>query len=106
MMWVVEFLDENVLAEMQAQPIEIRAKFEHIVKLIQANGLEHVHEPYVKHLEGKLWEIRMKGKDTIARALYVTYVGKRIVILRVFTKKKQKTPRREIELALSRAKEI
>jgi len=48
----------------------------------------------------------MKGKDTIARAIYVTTVEKRIVIVRIFTKKKQKTPRREIELALKRAKEI
>lgn len=105
-MWSVEYLDENVFAEMEAQPKDIRAKFEHIVLLIQANGLEQVHEPYIKHLEGKLWEMRMKGKDTIARAIYVTAVGKRIVIVRVFTKKNQKTPRREIETALERAKEI
>ena len=105
-MWSVEFLDEDVLAEMEAQPKEIRAKFEHIVRLVQANGLERVHEPYIKHLEGKLWEIRMKGRDTIARAVYVTRIEKRMVILRVFTKKTQKTPRREIETALERAKEI
>lgn len=53
-MWSVEFLDEDVLAEMDAQPKDIRAKFEHIVRLIEANGLERVHEPYIKHLEGKL----------------------------------------------------
>ena len=57
-------------------------------------------------LEGKLWEMRMKGRDTIARAIYVTTVEKRIVVVRVFTKKSQKTPRREIETALERAKEI
>ena len=65
-----------------------------------------MREPYIKHLEGKLWEMRMKGRDTIARAIYVTAVGKRIVVLRVFTKKTQKTPRREIEIALKRAKEV
>jgi len=48
----------------------------------------------------------MKGRDTIARAIYVTTVEKRIVVVRVFTKKSQKTPRREIETALERAKEI
>ena len=105
-MWSVEFLDESVLAEMQAQPNDIKAKFEHIVRLVQANGLERVREPYIKHLEGKLWEMRMKGKDTIARAIYVTAVGRRIVVVRVFTKKSQKTPRREIETALARAKEV
>ena len=99
-------MDENVLAEMEGQPNNIKAKFERIVQLIEANGLERVHEPYIKHLDGKLWEMRMKGRDTIARAIYVTAVEKRIVVVRVFTKKSQKTPRREIETALERAKEV
>ncbi len=67
-MWSIEFLDENVLNEMQSQPNDIKAKFEHIVNLIQANGLERIHDPYIKHLEGKLWEMRMKGKDNIAKS--------------------------------------
>jgi phage-related protein len=60
----------------------------------------------VKHLEGSLWEMRMKGKSGIARAIYVTAVGKRIVVVHVFAKKTQKTPHREIMTALKRAKEI
>ncbi len=68
--------------------------------------MERVREPHVKHLRGSLWEMRMKGKDGISRALYVTAVSKRVVVVRVFIKKTQKTPGREIELALKRAKEI
>ena len=63
-------------------------------------------EPQVKHLEGPLWEIRMIGRDGIARALYVTAKAQKIVVVRVFVKKTQKTPRREIELALKRAREV
>ena len=74
--------------------------------MIRAFGIERVHEPYIKHLEGQLWEMRLRGKDGIARAIYVTAVGRRVVVLRVFTKKTQKTPRREIELARQRAKEV
>ena len=48
----------------------------------------------------------MKGADGIARALYVTARGKRVIVVRVFVKKTQKTPRQEIELALKRAKEV
>ncbi len=48
----------------------------------------------------------MRGKDGIARALYVTASGQRIVVVRVFTKKTQKTPPREIKLALKRAEEV
>ncbi|MCA0013032.1 type II toxin-antitoxin system RelE/ParE family toxin [Mesorhizobium sp. B292B1B] len=50
--------------------------------------------------------MRMKGRDGIARAVYVTATERRVVIVRVFTKKTQKTPRSEIELALKRAKEV
>ncbi|HEX3643539.1 MAG TPA: type II toxin-antitoxin system RelE/ParE family toxin, partial [Ktedonobacteraceae bacterium] len=57
-------------------------------------------EPLVKHIEGKLWELREESNTSIYRILYVFFTGKRIVLLHVFTKKTQKTPRREIELAL------
>jgi phage-related protein len=50
--------------------------------------------------------MRLRGRGGIARALYVTASGRRVVILRVFVKKTQKTPRREIELARQRAKEV
>jgi len=65
-----------------------------------------MHEPYVKHLEGKLWEIRMKGKDGIARAIYTTAKGERVVVLHAFVKKAQKTPQRALEIARERAKEV
>jgi phage-related protein len=60
--------------------------------------------PHVKHIEGKLWEIRATGRDGIARALYVTTAPRRVIVLCAFVKKTQKTPRREIELALRRAR--
>ena len=46
------------------------------------------------------------GRDGIARAIYVTATGRRVVILRVFVKKTQKTPAHELELARQRAKEV
>jgi phage-related protein len=84
----------------------MRASFQRIVELIQMHGLERVHEPYVKHLEGPLWEMRMKGRSGIARGIYITAVGRRIVVVHVFIKKTQKTPRREIEIALRRVREV
>ncbi len=57
-------------------------------------------------LGGPLWEMRMRGKDGTSRALYVTIREKRVVVIRVFTKKTRETPRREIDLALQRAKKI
>ena len=46
----------------------------------------------------------MKSRDGISRAIYVTAKGRRVVVVRIFIKKTQKTPRREIDLALERAK--
>jgi phage-related protein len=50
--------------------------------------------------------MRLTGRDGIARALYLTALGRRVVVVRVFVKKTQKTPRQEIEIALIRAKEV
>ena len=58
----------------------------------------------VKHLEGKLWEMRPSGRRVEGRALYVAASGRRVVIVLAFQKRTQKTPRRLIELALQRAK--
>lgn len=106
MTWIVETLDATVDAELEALPADQLAKFIHIGEMIQSLGLNNVREPHVKHLEGSLWEIRMKGRDGISRALYVVAKPKRVVVVRVFAKKTQKTPRREIKLALKRAKEV
>lgn len=106
MTWSVETLNSVVDEELEALPNDMRARFVWISQLIEAHGLNNVKEPHVKHIEGALWEMRMKGKDGISRALYVTTQPKRVVVVRVFVKKTQKTPRREIKLALERAKEI
>lgn len=105
-MWTVGFYDTEAMAEVRALPRDMQSKFERIVNLIESFGLEHVREPYVKHIDGKVWEMRMSGRDGIARSLYMTAVGKRVVVLRTFVKKTQKTPRREIKLALERAKDV
>ena len=91
---------------MDALPDDMKARFGRIVELIQGYGLEQMREPHVRHLEGPLWEMRMKGKDGISRAVYVTAKGRRVVVVRAFVKKTQKTPRSEINLAMERAKEI
>ena len=104
--WIVELLNTTVRAELDSLPDDMLAHFRRIVDLIQKHGLQRVHGPYIKHLEGRLWEIRLKGRDGIARAIYVTASGERVVVVRVFVKKTQRTPPREIRLALQRAREV
>jgi phage-related protein len=74
--------------------------------LIESVGFQGLPADTVKHLEDKLWELRIRGRDGIARAICLTAVQQRVVILRVFIKKTQKTPKQELELARQRAKEL
>jgi phage-related protein len=104
--WRIEILNETVVQEIAALPADIQARFLRLAERISLAGLDTLREPHVKHLEGKLWEMRLTGRDGIARALYVTAVGRRVVVVRAFAKKTQRTPRAEIELALRRAREI
>src|SRR5947207_15967811 len=106
MPWRVEILNETVAAEIAALPEDMQARFLRLADRIGQAGFENLGEPHVKHLEGKLWELRLTGRDGIARALYVTAIGRRVVVVRAFVEKTQRTPRAEIELALRRAKEI
>ncbi len=106
MEWQVEVLNDTVRSELKALPLEIRARLFRVERMISQVGLENLREPYVKHLEGKLWEMRATGRDGIARSIYVTAIGRRVVIVRAFIKKTQQTPRSEIDLAKRRAKEV
>lgn len=78
----------------------MRARLVRIGSIIEAVGFEGLPTDTVKHLEGKLWELRIRGKDGIARAVYVTAVGRRVVIVRVLVKKTQKTPQHATPSAL------
>ena len=82
--------DVEAQAELDTLPLDVRASFERIVRLVQAFGLERVHEPYIKHVEGPIWEMRLRGRDGIARALYVTASGRRVVILRGCSRRRPK----------------
>jgi phage-related protein len=100
-MWKVGFVSDVALMEVKSLPKDMIAHFERITVLIESHGLEKMREPHVKHIDGKIWELRLKGKSGIARSLYITAVGERVVVLRTFVKKTEKTPRSEIEIARS-----
>jgi phage-related protein len=70
MAWRVEILDETVAAEIAALPADMQARFLRLAERVASAGLQSLGEPHVKHLEGKLWELRLTGRSGIARALY------------------------------------
>ena len=106
MTWTVETLGALVDAEIAGLPKDMQAAFLRLAERIEAVGLERIGQPHLKHLQGKLWEMRFSGRDGIARAIYVTAIGQRVVVLHAFVKKSQTTPRAALELAERRAKEI
>jgi phage-related protein len=84
----------------------MRARLTRLAQLIEQHGLQALPRDSFDHLEDKLWELRIRGRVGIARAIYVTATGQRVVIVRVFIKKTQKTPRPELRRARERAKEM
>lgn len=56
--WTVETLDEAVDAELEALPPSLRARMLRLMEMVENVGLENMREPHVKHIDGKLWELR------------------------------------------------
>lgn len=99
--WTVE-LHPLAEAELLALPADMQARFLHIAELLEAFGPQRVGMPHIRPLEAKLWEMRMKGRDGIARAVYAAVQGRRLLVLHVFVKKTQTTPRSALEVARKR----
>jgi len=62
--------------------------------------------PHTRAMGEGLFELRLKVAEGIVRVFYCTLVGRRIVMLHQFTKKSEKTPRKELEIARTRMKEV
>jgi phage-related protein/DNA-binding transcriptional regulator YiaG len=77
------------MPKIEALPKDMRARLVRLTQLIQLFGFRGLPPDSVRHLDGKLWELRITGRDGISRAIYVTAAGRRVVIVRVFVKKTQ-----------------
>ena len=87
---VEEFLDSLDIA--------MKSKLVMILKVLQEKG-NQLREPYSKHLEDGIFEIRGKVGSDISRVLYFFYYGGKIILTNGFVKKTQKTPSKEIKRA-------
>ena len=105
MAWTVETVSA-VDAEMAALPVSLRARLLRLLETVENVGLEALRAPHVRHLEGKLWELRVRAEGGTARGIYVTAVGRRLVVLHVFAKKSRKTPRRALATARERMRQV
>lgn len=99
--WTVE-LHPLAEPELLALPCDMQARFLRVAELVEELGPQRIGMPHVRPLESKLWEIRMQGRDGIARAIYAAVHGRRVLVLHVFIKKTQSAPHSAIDLALKR----
>jgi phage-related protein len=102
--WDVQLLDAAA-EELSELPDDMQARFLRIAELLEAYGPIEVGRPHVAPLGQGMWEIRMRGRSGIARALFEIGTGRQLIVGRVFVKKTQKVPAREIRLAVWRLKE-
>ena len=87
MTWTVETVS-GVDAEIEALPVKLRARLVRLLETVENVGLEELGRPHVKHLDGKLWELRVRAEGGVARGIYVTAAERRVVVLlHVFAKK-------------------
>ena len=103
--WTVETVSA-VDAEIAGLPVALRARLLRLLETVENVGLEAVRAPHVRHLDGKLWELRVRAEGGIARGIYVTAAERRVVVLHVFAKKSRKTPRRALATARERMRQV
>ena len=105
MAWAIEYYTAGVEQAILRLPPGLLARYLRLSELLSEFG-PSLGMPHSRTLGGGLVELRIKGPEGIARAFYCCVVARRIVMLHVFIKKDQKTPRREIQTARRRLKEV
>lgn len=101
--FIVEFYETengNIPVEkfLKMLDVKMRAKLLGIIKILQEKG-NRLREPYSKHLDDGIFELRGKVGSDISRVLYFFYYNKKIILTNGFIKKTQKTPKTEIDKA-------
>ena len=105
MAYSVEYFNERVLAEIERWPVGILADYARLVELLAEFGPD-LRMPHSRALGDGLFELRPRGREGIARALYCYLVGQRVVVLHAFAKKAKATPQRDLEIARRRMREV
>jgi phage-related protein len=105
MAWTIDYYSEDVRLEIDALPVGIRASYARLTELLEEFGLE-LRMPHSRAMGGGLFELRPRGREGIARVFYCTKVGRKIIILHSFIKKTNETPKRELDIARKRQREV
>ena len=108
-MYQIEYYTEKgkspILEFIKQQIPRDQAKILREIDLLQEFGL-FLGQPHIKKMQGtdNLWELRIKQSSNNFRILYFCYTGGTFVLLHGFRKTTNKTPSKDIELAVKRMK--
>ncbi len=105
MEWEIGYYAEDVQDAITAFPAGIQARYIHLTERMVAFGPD-LGMPHTRAMGQGLFELRMKAKEGIGRALFCVLSGRRIMMLRAFIKKSAKTPQNELKTARARLKEV
>ena len=105
MAWSIEYYSKAVEQAVLRLPSGLLARYLRLTDLMLEFG-PSLGMPHTRAMGGGLFELRVKGQEGIARVFYCIVVQRRMVMLRVFIKKSQKTPKRELETAKRRLQEV
>ena len=105
MNWTITYYSESVQGEILALPAGLLARYLRYSERMELYGPD-LGMPHTRAMGGGLFELRLKAAEGIARILYCTMIGKKIMILHQFIKKTNKTPSKELALARRRMKEV
>ena len=105
MQFTITFYDEALEAQVLALPKTLLARYLSLADRMVISG-PPLGEPHTKAMGDGLFEMRLKGAEGIARVLYCTMAGRRIVVLHSFIKKTDKIPAKDLNLARNRLKEL
>lgn len=105
MEWEIIYYNEAVQQDLVNLPAGIQARYIHLTDRMLVYG-PNLGMPHTKAIDNGLLELRLKSKEGIGRVFYCTLVGKKIVMLHTFIKKSQKTPAKELKVAIQRMKEV
>ena len=103
--WQVTFYSAAFQKELLLLPAGFVARFLRYAERMEVYGPD-LGMPHTRAMGDGLFELRLKAAEGIARVFYCTLVWRRIVMLHQFVKKSEKTPRKELEVARKRMKEV
>ncbi|MCM1513341.1 MAG: type II toxin-antitoxin system RelE/ParE family toxin [Oxalobacter formigenes] len=103
--YTIHYYSDNVQQDIYSLPPTLKAKYISYSRRMELYGT-NLGEPHTKAMGNGLFELRLKGAEGIGRIFYCAVVGKSIFMLHSFIKKTQKNPQKELEIAISRMKEI